>query len=494
MGGKSGGPLSSWIREFTTLVFVQTVQAFIFAIIMIFILSTMDPSKVSSTGDDYNSAVGIMCVFALTSLFKVEEMVRRIFGLGNTKADHKGALKSIAKTAFALKIGKRVLDNGKNVIGGVKKLKNSKSDSKKANTRLQEDRSDLGLASSRRQGSANAQTQQGNQSSQQSATPLLSDVAQTVSNVPQTNRLANQDLMKKAIEAKKNGDMDGYAKYRKMQADVNKEVKDITDKPKRLGEESAYMQKAIDAKKSGDMDGYYKNRALQAGVNNARKQIESNNTSAVPSNTGIGSNQTNSGTLETVRMSSPPVQLNMTDDEIFNSSEIDARTKQRLRAAQRTAEEQIKAAKRMRNEGLKDIAKGLTETGGAIVVGTAGGILGGADGNIEEAIQGILTGAGLGDAMGTGAVNATVGIGKFAQNRVENVRNLSKEISAIKTAMDEDDASFGEAIKTRVKARTGALRDLQKNTEDLKTYLDNVKVRTNNNNSNRAYRSSVDDT
>lgn len=135
MGGKGGGPLASWIREFTTLVFVQTVQAFIYALILIVILQAMNPSG-SESGDDFNTGVGLMSVFALTSLFKVEGIIRKIFGLGDTKAGHKGAIKSIAKTAFALKLGKRVLDNGKKISGGIKSIRDYKKDAKSVSDRV----------------------------------------------------------------------------------------------------------------------------------------------------------------------------------------------------------------------------------------------------------------------------------------------------------------------------------------------------------------------
>lgn len=140
-----GGPLSAWIREFTTLVFVQTVQAFIFAIIILLIMSAMEPPTDTSEADDYNVGVGLMCVFALTSLFKVEEIVKKIFGLQATKADHSNAIKSIAKTAFAVKLGKRALDNGKKITGGVKQISDARKNSLKNKQRYKEDLNDLGI-------------------------------------------------------------------------------------------------------------------------------------------------------------------------------------------------------------------------------------------------------------------------------------------------------------------------------------------------------------
>ena len=43
MFGKKGGVLGSWIKEFCTLVFIQTIQAFIYAIIIsvIFVITSI---------------------------------------------------------------------------------------------------------------------------------------------------------------------------------------------------------------------------------------------------------------------------------------------------------------------------------------------------------------------------------------------------------------------------------------------------------------------
>lgn len=142
--GKGGGALSAWLKEFTALVFTQTIQAFIYAIIISIILFGMS-SRSGISADDNNAALGLMATFALLSVFKVEEMARKIFGVGDTKASHKNAIKSIAKTAIAAKLGKRVLDNTGKVLGGVRAINKSRQDNRKTRTRLQEDMQDLGF-------------------------------------------------------------------------------------------------------------------------------------------------------------------------------------------------------------------------------------------------------------------------------------------------------------------------------------------------------------
>lgn len=445
MGGKSGGPLASWIREFTTLVFVQTVQAFIFAIIIVIIMTAMPDKASTDSEDDYYSGVGIMCVFALTSLFKVEEMVRRIFGFGNTKADHKGALQSIAKTAFALKLGKRVLDNGKKVVGGVSKIKGARADSKKANKRLQEDMQDLGFSPGNAGAGRTSNTTigRGQQGQAQQPNSLLSGI---------NNQTYTGGTTNSGNPGANNG--------------------------------SQISNNGASATNNGNNN----------NNNPTNTNVNGNNAGALGNN-NTNTNRNNTGAPQNNNVNMPPANLDIDSADIFNSNEIDLKTKQKLRAAQRTAEDAIKNAKKMRNEGIKDIAKGLAESAGAVVVGPMGAVLGGAEGNIDDAINGLISGAGLGDAIGEKAVDATVGVGKFAQNRAKNVQNFNTEMQEIKRAMNEEDKSFGEAIKTRVQERTGAIRNLEKNTEDLKKYLDDVKIKSNkSSNSNRAYRSSVDDT
>lgn len=144
MFGKGQGVLGAWIKEFCQLVFIQTIQAFIYAIIISFVVKIMvENQKVAMDVSDYRTGLGLICVFAMVSVFKVEDLARKIFGFGPTKADHGGAVKSIAKTAFAMQLGKRVLDNGKKVVGGAGKLLKSNKDAAKARRQLNEDKADL---------------------------------------------------------------------------------------------------------------------------------------------------------------------------------------------------------------------------------------------------------------------------------------------------------------------------------------------------------------
>lgn len=142
--GKGGGALSMWIKEFTALVFTQTIQAFIYAIIISIILFGMTSVDGVSAVDN-NSALGLMATFALLSVFKVEALAKKIFGISDTKASPGNAMKSIAKTAIAASIGKRVLNNTGKFFGGIGKIAKSRQDNKKVKSRLDEDMKDNGF-------------------------------------------------------------------------------------------------------------------------------------------------------------------------------------------------------------------------------------------------------------------------------------------------------------------------------------------------------------
>lgn len=137
MGGKKGAVLGSWIKEFCTLVFIQTIQAFIYAIIISFIVK-MSFLSISDV-DDRNASMGIICVIALTSVFKVEDMVKKIFGMGSTKADARGAMSSLAKTAIAWQFGKKVLDNGAKMASGAKGIRDAAKGRQKLKQRMNRD-------------------------------------------------------------------------------------------------------------------------------------------------------------------------------------------------------------------------------------------------------------------------------------------------------------------------------------------------------------------
>lgn len=119
---------STWLKEFCSLVFIQTIQAFIFAIVMSLIISVMTPNNVAGVErSDVIAGTGMIAVVALASISKIEDLVKKIFGVQSSVTDPsmRGGLKSLATTMLAANFAKRAFDNVGKVTGGVSGVINS---------------------------------------------------------------------------------------------------------------------------------------------------------------------------------------------------------------------------------------------------------------------------------------------------------------------------------------------------------------------------------
>lgn len=332
--GKGGGALSMWIKEFTALVFTQTIQAFIYAIIITIILYGMVQTGSDISSDDNNAALGLMSTFALLSVFKVEEMAKKIFGVGDTKASHGNAMKSIAKTAIAAHLGKRVLDNAGKVFGGVRAINKSRQDNKKTQKRLQEDMEDNGFV----MGENGKPTYVGTKktrgaSSSSSATPVTS-----------------------------------------------------------------------------------------TGVGGA-------SSSSTVGASDSGGNVTSGGA----------------DEQIISDA-----AQRRMRNALRNYDDKVSEIKKAREEGIKNIFTGVSETIGAGFGAATGAVLGGADGDLDEMLQGMMAGAGVGDAAAQSAVNAIDRATQFVKRNAKHEagissKQLQKSIDAYKDALSKTNVNYGSS-------------------------------------------------
>lgn len=340
MGGKKGGPvLSSWIKEFCTLVFIQTIQAFIYAMIISLILE-INFGAVDKV-EDRNSGMAILAIIALTSVFKVEEMVKKIFGFGNTRADVRGAMSSIAKTAIAWNFGKRVLDNGAKVAGGIKAKQDAAKGRQKLKARMERDRGTFDTGS----GAA----------------------------------LASGDAG------------EGNSTYQE------------------------YYDKAKQAKLNGDMDGYRTNMGIAAGMKKT-------------SNLSTGSANA-------------------------NNKAKDGKSIRDYNAMMDKYQDQLDELKKKRQEGTKQILRGLGETAGAVPGAFAGAIIGGADGNLDEALQGFATGAGIGDTIGGSVAESAYKYTTVAASVPSKVGDAASAVKKIRQAVKEqqiDGTKLEKARKTAV--------------------------------------------
>ncbi len=109
---------ADWLKELCMLVFIQTVQAFIFAIVMSLILSLLMGDYGSS--NDATGSVGIIAVILLASISKIEELIKKVLGVKSNVHDAgmRGGMKSLATTMLAANLAKNVLDNGRKFVGG----------------------------------------------------------------------------------------------------------------------------------------------------------------------------------------------------------------------------------------------------------------------------------------------------------------------------------------------------------------------------------------
>ena len=117
-----GNVFSKWLQEFCSLVFVQTIQAFILAMIMTIVISAMNAGGNSDSSEVLYST-GILAIVALTSISKIEELVKNIFGLQGglgDKANMKNGAGALVGTMMAARFAKRFLDNGQKMASGVK--------------------------------------------------------------------------------------------------------------------------------------------------------------------------------------------------------------------------------------------------------------------------------------------------------------------------------------------------------------------------------------
>lgn len=344
MGGKKGGPvLNSWIKEFCTLVFIQTIQAFIYAII-ISIIVEMSFLSIEDV-DDRNASMGIICVVALTAVFKVEELIKKIFGIGNSKADVHGAMSSLAKTAIAWNFGKRVLDNTTKVAGGIKSRQDAAKGRQKLKSRMERDQATFGI---------------------------------------------------------------GGAVPDEAMDDIGPQIQQ-----ERLGAETS---NAVDL---GSYVGttHFNNQAIE--VANKKSQA--------------GNNVTKNG-------------KNIRD---YN-------------AMMDKYQDQLDELKKKRQEGTKQILRGLGETAGAVPGALAGAVIGGADGDLDAALRGAAVGIGIGDTIGGNVAEGAYTYGAVATSVPSKGKAVLDEVKRIKKALSEQEIDGKGLIKAKNYA-TAAYKEATRN-------------------------------
>lgn len=116
------GVFTTWIKELCSLVFVQTIQAFILAIVLSIIVTFLVPQTTDAKAliSDQNtvSALGVLCIILLTSLTKMEQITKKIFGLESGILQDKPP-HGLMTSMLALKAAGRVLNNVPKIATGI---------------------------------------------------------------------------------------------------------------------------------------------------------------------------------------------------------------------------------------------------------------------------------------------------------------------------------------------------------------------------------------
>lgn len=106
---------SSWLKELCSLIFVQTFQAFLMAIVMSIIIGAL-----AQTDQGTIDACGLLAVMALASFSKIELLLKNIFGLTSSYGDPSLAKgrQSFAGGMATIWGARRLLDNPRKIVAG----------------------------------------------------------------------------------------------------------------------------------------------------------------------------------------------------------------------------------------------------------------------------------------------------------------------------------------------------------------------------------------
>lgn len=116
------GIFGTWFKELATLIFTQTIQAFLLAIVMTIIISALSATGSGSGTGAY--AAGLLAIIALSQFGKIELLVKNIFGVTSQFSNDAGSMRSgaggLLMAGMALRSAKKLGDNIPKVASGVK--------------------------------------------------------------------------------------------------------------------------------------------------------------------------------------------------------------------------------------------------------------------------------------------------------------------------------------------------------------------------------------
>lgn len=411
MFGKGGGPLNVWIKEFCELVFIQTLQAFIFAVVISFVVN-LSASNIL-VDNDRNVAYGIICIVAFTSIFKVEEIARRIFGYGPTKADHGNAIQSIGKGMRAIHMGKHLLDNGRKIVGGAGAFIGAHGQKIKAQKRMQSRLNALELD---------------NNGIQEANSPRLK-VGMSDNSSAGGNKESNSNNVKKIDSAKRDQKIQLLNDAKKARELATKE-KDENKKKALIAEAKSKLAEA---------------KSIDDTLVEPKPTVSKGDTVNTSSNSNFGSGSASGSGSSNYRKG------NIKD---YNQKKL------QIQEEYDNKKNEIKKQKR---QGLKQMTSGIVESGAALVGFTAGTAMSVASTNDwGDALKDGISWAGTADAVAAGAVDLGFSGEEFIENRLRNARELVGEYGK----------NVGEAYKNYVSEMENVDKQI---TEDTQRQLDDIK-------------------
>ncbi len=403
---------SVWLKEFCSLVFTQTVQAFLLAIIMSVVIYMADSDNQQQYAGDSVSATSVIAIIALSSISKIELLVKKIFGVESQFGDPamKNGIKSfgggIAAGMAVLNLAKRPLDNAKKVYNGVKDIRSSNMDIARLRKRTSRD---LLINSEKEYEALNSAKESGKNTD---PIPPINDEQGIDSNYrvfpggtgPRSSSRWQEDegIRRVYRKSNENGQNDNYEYYEQNFGDESRQGagKPTVGGP---GQNNGLSAGSIGA---GPINGISSiDRAQFTGDIRAVDGGLHGNISGNVANIDAPNAKVDGGNDS----SKKPSKVSLLDYEEKKNSIMDK------------YEDALSDAKKKRKKAITQTASGVVETAGAV-----GGALHGAtlktiidlaqgDASLSSTIKAGITGAGIGDMIGekvTTAVAKGIDVGK----------------------------------------------------------------------------------
>lgn len=434
MAGPKGGTLTNWIREFTLIVMVQTIQAFLFAIMMVLIVKSgsayvNDGSEASS--EDASMAMGIIGIVGLASIAKMEDLVKKMLGTGPSVTDPslRGGMKSFATGMLAARMAGRVTNNLGNVTGGIRKVatapKNErmylakKQRAMQIRTGISGEEDDATL----KEYSKGSLFPTGSSTAGGAGGGAAAGIAGGVvaGTIGGTNNKNNQVPVNN---------------YENLSDEDKKRAKALLDERQDLMNaqpSSVDPNKLLNGSKVLDTPAGQKEARLNE-INNQLSGLGALPNVNMPAGSGNDVNAIAGG----IGPSPAEMKQMKNADLIATQNLLDG------------YDEKLAEIKKERSEGIKSIAKGLTGTLGATAGAITGAAVGAALGEMDDVVKAAGAGIGAGDWIGEKAVELPTGGYDMAKKAVNSMASKG-ELKKLRTQFDRQNKTVQQIIDNQRK-------------------------------------------